>query len=73
MTALSVFNDVIVREVVAAGVPLLDLRLICDEDSDYANPIEPSAQGGEKIAAVIARLVSDHDFLRRRSEIYVRP
>jgi lysophospholipase L1-like esterase len=62
MTALSVFNDVIVREAVAAGVPLLDLRLVCDEDSDYANPIEPSASGGAKIAAAILRLIKQHRF-----------
>ena len=73
VTALSLFNSVILREATQAGIPVIDLRLVCDDDRDYANPIEPSAQGGDKIAAVIARLVSDHDFLRRRSEIYVRP
>ncbi len=57
VAALATFNDVIVREVVAAGAPLLDLRLICDQDSDYANPIEPSASGGAKIAAAILRLI----------------
>jgi lysophospholipase L1-like esterase len=69
VTALAVFNDVIVREAAAAGVPLLDLRLICDEDSDYANPIEPSASGGAKIAAAILRLVRQHRF-EGRTEIF---
>ena len=32
-----------------------DLRLICNEPADYANPIEPSSHGGAKIARVIVR------------------
>jgi lysophospholipase L1-like esterase len=71
MTALSVFNDVIIREAFAAGLPLIDLRLVCDEDSDYANPIEPSVAGGEKIARAVLRLVSEHDFDARRSQAFV--
>lgn len=55
-TALSLFNDVITRAAFSRGLPLIDLRLICSEPSDYANPIEPSARGGEKIARAIARL-----------------
>lgn len=69
VTALAVFNDVIVREAIAAGIPLLDLRLVCDEDSDYANPIEPSASGGEKIARAILRLVRQHRF-EGRTEVF---
>lgn len=71
VTALSVFNDAIIREAFARGLPLLDLRLICNEDADYANAIEPSAQGGEKIAAAITKLVATHDFSRRRTEAFV--
>lgn len=72
VTGLALFNDVITRAAFAHGLPVLDLRLICDEDADFANPIEPSAQGGAKIAAAIARLVAEHDFGRRRSEVFVR-
>jgi len=72
VTGLTLFNDVIARAAVANGLPLLELRLIFDEDGDYANPIEPSAQGGDKIAAAITRLVAEHDFARRRSEVFVR-
>ena len=32
----------------------VDLRLICSEDGDYATPIDPSSQGGEKIARAIS-------------------
>jgi lysophospholipase L1-like esterase len=56
-TALAVFNDVITRAAFRLRLPLIDLRLICDEPDDYANPIEPSSKGGDKIAAVIARAV----------------
>jgi lysophospholipase L1-like esterase len=57
VAALTVFNDSIIRAAFAHGLPLLDLRLICNEEADYANPIEPSAQGGEKIARAIADFV----------------
>jgi len=56
-TALCIFNDVISRAAFSRGLPLIDLRLLLDEDADYANPIEPSARGGEKMARAIARLV----------------
>jgi hypothetical protein len=58
-TALAIFNDEISRAAFARGLPLIDLRLICGEDEDYANPIEPSAKGGAKIAAAIARWAAD--------------
>ena len=57
VAALTVFNDCIIRAAFAHGLPLLDLRSICTEEEDYANPIEPSAQGGEKIARAIAAFV----------------
>jgi hypothetical protein len=69
-TALSVFNDCITRAAFAAGLPLIDLRLVCDEARDYANPIEPSARGGEKIARAITRAISEHDFAARRTSVF---
>ena len=54
-TALAVFNDVITRAAFARGMPLIDLRLVCSEPGDYANPIEPSAKGGEKISRALRR------------------
>jgi len=54
---LSLFNDSITRAAFSSGTPVIDLRLICSEDADYANPIEPSSQGGRKIARAIATLV----------------
>ena len=70
-TALAVLNDGIIRQAFARGLPLLDLRLICNRAEDYANPIEPSVQGGAKIATAIAHFVARHDPSRRRSEIFV--
>lgn len=57
-TALSVFNYVITRAAFSRGLPLIDLRLICNEDADYANPIEPSVQGGAKMAEAIVAFVA---------------
>jgi len=68
--ALSSFNDVIICESVRRGIPLLDLRLVCTEKADYANEIEPSGSGGEKIAKAIIKLIDEHDFSRPRTEIY---
>jgi hypothetical protein len=57
---LCVFNDVISREAFHRGLPLIDLRLICNESTDYApsSPIEPSQAGGGKIARAILRALS---------------
>jgi hypothetical protein len=68
---LSVFNDAILREAFVRGLPVIDLRIMFDDDADYANDIEPSVKGGAKIARAIASLVETHDFTRQRSEIYV--
>jgi hypothetical protein len=67
--ALGVINDAIMREAFARKLPLFDLRLICNEDSDFANPIEPSERGGRKIATAIASLVAGPPGARSRSEV----
>jgi hypothetical protein len=53
--ALMAFNDVILRMAFESQLPVIDLRLVCNEPADYANPIEPSSHGGEKIAVAIMR------------------
>ena len=70
--ALGTFNDVIVREAARSAVPVLDLRLVCDEAADYSDrsPIEPSVRGGEKIAALVARVATGHDFGRRECVVF---
>ena len=52
---LRAFNDVILRVAFEHKLSVIDLRLICSEPADYANPIEPSSIGGEKIARAIVR------------------
>ncbi len=71
VAALTIFNDVIIKQAFLVGVPLIDLRLVCNEDSDYANEIEPSEKGGGKIAKAIVRLVNEHNFEARRTEVFV--
>lgn len=70
VAALSVFNDAIIRQAILFGLPLLDLRLICNEEDDYANEIEPSGKGGRKIAAKIYETVRKHDFSSSRTSVY---
>ena len=69
VAALTMFNDCIVRAAFTHGLPLLDLRLICSEETDYANSIEPSARGGEKIARAIVEYV-ESDPLEGRTEVF---
>ncbi|HEX2180661.1 MAG TPA: hypothetical protein VHH10_00140, partial [Rubrobacteraceae bacterium] len=69
VTALAVFNDCIIRAAFAHGLPLLDLRSVCTEEADYADPIEPSARGGEKIARAIAEML-EAGFEGARTEVF---
>jgi hypothetical protein len=71
--ALAGFNDVISRIAVQAGIPLIDLRVMCNHVDDYSplSPIEPSVVGGAKIADTICRLVTTHDFAKRDCAVYV--
>ena len=56
-TALTIFNDVILRTAAAEGIPVVELRNVCTESADYANPIEPSVAGGRKIARALVAAV----------------
>jgi hypothetical protein len=47
---------------------------VCAEESDYANPIEPSGSGGKKIAAAIAAAVGAGPAQERAtSRLFGRP
>ena len=52
---LMMFNDVILRTAFERGLRVIDLRFVCTEAADYAYEIEPSGQGGRKIATAVAR------------------
>jgi hypothetical protein len=67
--ALTMFNDVILRTAFEFHLSLIDLRLICTEPSDYANPIEPSGPGGLKIARAIAQAVGALDEVAGRGRV----
>lgn len=59
LTGLCVFNDAITRIAFQNRIPLIDLRVICNQESDYsdASPIEPSSSGGLKIARAISSAI----------------
>jgi hypothetical protein len=50
---------------------IIDLRLVCDEPADYANPIEPSSTGGAKIARAIASAVGATTMVLGSSRVVV--
>ena len=72
ITALSLFNDVITAEAIYAGLPIIDLRWVCTEAGDYSSlsPIEPSSQGGAKIAGVLNCVYEEHDFDSERTVVF---
>ena len=70
VTALTIFNDAIIRQAFQNGIPLIDLRLTCNEATDYANPIEPSCSGGEKIVNAIVNAVLEHNFDKHYTQVF---
>lgn len=67
--ALTMFNDVILRVAFELRLSVIELRLVCTEPGDYANPIEPSGRGGLKIARAIARAVGALEEVGGRSGV----
>jgi hypothetical protein len=51
-TALAIFNDRILRRAFAARLSIVELRLVCDEDGDYASETLLSRAGVRKVANV---------------------
>jgi lysophospholipase L1-like esterase len=49
-SAVSIINDVIQQEGCRRSFDILELRTLFNDQADYANPIEPSAIGGAKLA-----------------------
>lgn len=72
--ALALFNDIILRTAISYGVPVLDLRMICIEPGDYStkSPIEPSSQGGDKIAERMVSAILSHDFSLPGCRVYAQ-
>ena len=57
---VGMFNDIIQQLVRQHDKDLLELRDIFVEESDYANPIEPSHKGGGKLADAILQWAEKH-------------
>jgi len=56
--AAALLNDAILRAARERSLAVIDLRLVCSRDEDFANPIEPSSVGGEKIARAVVKAVA---------------
>ena len=69
---LMMFNDVILRAAFDRRLDVIELRAICTDPEDYANPIEPSGSGGLKIARVVARAIGALEEPRVVSRVWVR-
>ena len=65
--ALAIFNNEIISAAVERRLGIIELRQVCTEAEDYANPIEPSVVGGRKIAAAIIRSCTQPTPLPRSS------
>jgi hypothetical protein len=51
--ALAMWNDVILQTALDHECPVIDLRRVCTSRDDYTQQIEPSEQGGRKIAKAL--------------------
>ena len=71
-TALAMFNDVVLRVAFARTLAVIDLRFVCSDASDYANPIEPSGSGGHKIAAAIVNALGAVRGNAPHSRVFIR-
>ena len=73
LTALALFNEVILREAFTIGADLIDLRIICNEVTDYSSvsPIEPSKSGGGKIVRRIVGIMDISEKRNNRLKVYL--
>jgi hypothetical protein len=64
------FDDAIIRAALEREMSVIELRLVCSEARDYANPIEPSVIGGGKIASAIVGALGLLDRSSRVIHVY---
>lgn len=57
-SAVSIIDDVIQQEAGRRSFDILELRTLFHDRADYANPIEPSALGGAKLAKCVSAWVN---------------
>ena len=74
LTALTMFNEIILKEAFAINASVIDLRLLCNEKEDYSiiSPIEPSGQGARKIVEQIVKVTTEHDYKINAPLIYIK-
>jgi len=70
-TGLCSLNDVILSQAISIGLPVIDLKNMFKESKYYANSIEPSEIGGDKITDAIVNTLLYHDFKANKTSIYV--
>ncbi len=69
-TALAIFNDRILRRATAARLSIVELRLVCDEDGDYASETLLSHAGVRKVANVARSALYDISRNPGRTRVY---
>lgn len=69
-TALAIFNDRVLLRAFAAGLPIVDLRRVCDEDADYASETLLSRAGVRKAANVIRAALYEVSRSVERTRVY---
>ena len=69
-TALAIFNDRILRRATAARLSVVELRLVCDEESDYASETLLSHAGVRKVANVARSALYDVSRNPGRTRVY---
>jgi hypothetical protein len=69
-TAMRIFHDLLFSIARKYHLPVVDLRSVISEESDYANPIELAHNGGEKLAKAVIQAIKDHPFEKQVSIIY---
>ena len=69
-TALAIFNDRVMRRAFAASLPIVDLRMVCDEDGDYAGETLLSRTGVRKAANVIRSALYEISRSGERRRVY---
>lgn len=67
---MAVFNDAILDAAREHGLPVLDMQALVRAPADYADPMHPSAEAGQRIAECIAAIASGHDFAAGRTVLH---
>ena len=68
--SVALIADAILRVATRLRLPVIDWRRVMTQVIDFANPIEPSSVGGQKMAQVLVDVVSKHDFSSKTCIIY---